>query len=140
MFEEKNQKIDKKSKEKTYKPLLAGIFLIVAGLLSILSWMSVFAIDISILEQTVDINQFQHIDPNITIEQVKSIMSTCALIGIVLSIFPLLGGILSFKKKLWGVSLACGIIGLLNFFPIIVPGILCLVSIILLLMSKKEFI
>lgn len=78
-------------------------------------------------------------DPNITLESLRSFFMVCATIGIVLSIFPILGGVLSLKKKLWGVSLGCAIIGLFTFLPIIFPGILCLIALILIMLSKEEF-
>ncbi len=91
------------------------------------------------LEQIIDMNQFQEINPSITVESVRSVLTVCATIGMIISIFPVLGGILTINKKLWGVSLACAIIGLATFLPIIIPGILCIVAIILIYISKEEF-
>lgn len=127
------------NKNNDTKIIIAGILLIIAGLLSILSWASIFATDIQMLEQIIDLNQFQEIDPSITVESVRNVLTACATIGIIISIFPILGGILAINKKLWGVSLACAIIGLATFLAIIIPGILCIVAAILIYISKEEF-
>lgn len=117
------------------KPLIAGILLIIACIISIIIWVPVMVIDVSMLESVVDISQMQEIDSSFTIQDFKNFMSTCALIGIVLSIFPLLGGILSIGKKLWGIALASSIIGLFTFFG----SIPALIAMILLIFSRKDF-
>jgi hypothetical protein len=120
-------------------PLIAGLLLILAGVLSIFLTSSLLMIDISTLEQFIDISQLQQINPLITIEDVQSLLSTCATIIIIISILPILGGIFCFKKKLWGICLACSIIGLITFWPSLIPGLLSLIALILIIISKKEF-
>ena len=117
------------------KPLIAGIFLIIAFVISIVIWTPVIFIDISVIESAIDVSQMQDIDPSFTVESFKAIMSTCALIGIVISIFTLLGGILAITKKLWGIALASSIIGLFTLFG----SIPSLIAMILLILSRKEF-
>lgn len=117
------------------KPLIAGILLIIAFIISIVIWAPVLVIDISMLENAIDISQMQEIDPSFTIQDLKSLISTCALIEIVLSIFPLLAGVLSIGKKLWGIALAGSIIGLFTIFG----SIPALIAMILLIFSRKEF-
>ncbi len=130
---------EKPSRNTSSYPLIAGILLIIGGILSIVLWLPIFAMDVSLLENVVDIAQFQQIDSSFTYEDVKGFLTTCALIGIVVSIFPILGGIISIKKKLWGIVLTCSIIGLTMFIPSIIGGVLSLVAMILLIMSKTEF-
>ena len=117
------------------KPLIAGILLIIACVISIVIWAPVLLIDIDVLEQVVDLSQMQEIDPSFTLQDFKNLMSTCALIEIVVSIFPLLGGVLSIGKKLWGIALAGSIIGLFTIFG----SIPSLIAMILLIISRKEF-
>ena len=72
-------------------------------------------------------------------EQIETFLSICATIGIILSIFPLLGGILSLKRKMWGIAIVMSIIGLFTIGPIFASSILALVGLILIAISKNEF-
>jgi hypothetical protein len=121
--------------KKDSKPLIAGVLLIIAGLMSILTWITVFSIDYSVI----DLSILETQNMTITTEQLQSIMSICATIGIILSIFPLLGGILSIQKKLWGGALAGSIIGLFTVGPIFLSSILSLISLILLIITRDQF-
>lgn len=129
----------KPSKSTSSYPLIAGILLIIAGIISIMLWIPVITMDISLIENVVDISQFQQIDPSFTVEDIKGFMTTCAIIGMVISVFPILGGILSVKRKLWGIALAGSIIGLTMFVPSIIGGALSLVAMIMLIYSRNEF-
>jgi len=120
-------------------PLIAGILLIIAGAFSIIIWIPILAVDTTMIEQVVDITQFQQIDPSITIENVKEFFNICATVGIIISIFTILGGILSIKRKQWGIALSLSIIGLYGFFPLIIGGILSFIALILIALSRKEF-
>jgi hypothetical protein len=120
-------------------PKIAGILLIIAGILALVYWIQFLLLDFTMLESYIDIDQLQQLDPTITIEQIVEILNTCAVIGCVLSIFPILGGILAIKKKLWGISLVGSIIGLFTLGIIFTSSILSLISLILLIISKKEF-
>ena len=115
------------------KPLIAGILLILAGLFGLLTWASVFMV-----------TDFSMIDPSllpqeITIEQIQQILQTCSIVGIVLSLFPLFGGILSIQRKLWGIAVLGAVLGLLAVGPVFVSSILSLIALILLVMAKDAF-
>ncbi len=118
----------------TSKPTIAGILLIIAGILAILFGVLLYQINTS----TIDISQFQDIDPDITSEQIKTFFTMCGTAFCILGIFPILGGILALKRKLWGITLVGGIIGLLSF-GFFISSILSLIAIILLAISRKEF-
>jgi len=120
-------------------PLIAGVILIIAGVLSIIFWASFFSLDVATLEKTVDISQFKQVNSNITPEQVLGFLRTCASIGCVIAIFPILGGVLAIKRKLWGISLACSIIGLFSLGMVFSSSLLSFVALILLFISRKEF-
>jgi hypothetical protein len=118
------------------KPLIAGILLIIAGFMAILTWLLAFSVDVSsILDQSM----FQAQNITITPEQLQSMVSICATIGVILSIFPLLGGILSIQRKLWGGALAGSIIGLFTIGPVFLSSLLSLISLILLIMAREQF-
>ena len=122
----------------TYKPMIAGILLLIAGLLGIYTWGSTAVFDINTIDSTV-IEQFQQSGVEITIEQIQDILGICSIIGIILSIFPLLGGILSIKRKMWGFTIIMSIIGLFTIGPFLLSSILSFIALILIALSKNEF-
>ena len=128
-----------KPAEKTSIPLVAGILLILSGVFSLIVWISIiFTVDVEMIASAVDLSQLQNIDPSWTAERFRDMLVLCGTAFAILSLFPLLGGILAIKKKLWGIVLGCCIIGLSTFI-IIIPGILCVIGLVLVVMSRKEF-
>lgn len=119
--------------------IIAAILLILAGVISIISWVSILSLDIATIEKFIDISQFQQFNPSITIEEIKGFLTTCSTVGIIIAIFPILGGILSLKKKSWTIAITGSLIGLLTFIPSIFGGVLSFIGLILLILSRKEF-
>jgi hypothetical protein len=114
------------------KPLIAGALLLIAGLLGLLTWASVFMVsDFSMIDQA--------LPPGITTEQLQQILQTCSIIGIVLSLFPLLGGVLAIQRKLWGIAVLGAVIGLVTIGPVLISSILSIIALILLVMAKNSF-
>jgi|GEM_PF-1098932 len=114
-------------KKKTNISLAAGILLIIAGVLAIGTWgfIMIGAGEIATLYGETGLASF---------------LIICGAIGFVLSIFPLLGGIMAVKKTHWGVALAGSIIGLFTIGPWIgISSILSLIALILIAVSKEEF-
>ena len=115
------------------KPLIAGILLILAGLFGLLTWASVFMVtDFSMIDPSI-------LPEEITIEQIQQILQTCSIIGIVLSLLPILGGILAIQRKLWGIAVLGAVLGLLTVGPVFVSSVLSLIGLILLVMAKNAF-
>jgi hypothetical protein len=123
---------------KTSMPMIAGILLIISGATALIFSIPLITIDISMIESTGILAQFQTVDPSITAENIRGLISICGTITAFLSVFPILGGILSFKRKFWGVALGCSILGLSTFI-VIIPGIFSLIGLILIAISKKDF-
>jgi hypothetical protein len=139
-FEQNDAKSPVKSSPNTIsKSMIAGILLLVAGVLSIFFWLQFFSLNATTLESLVDIQQLQNIDPSLTPEKLVDFLSTCAIVGCILSIFPILGGLLALKKKMWGISLACSIIGLFTLGLFFTSSGFSLIALILLILSKQEF-
>ena len=128
--------VPKKSDKYSF-PIIAGVLLLIAGVLALISFIQVLTINVNTLGSVVDISQLETL--NVTPEQLKDFLHTCAIIGCIISVFTILGGILSFRKKLWGMALACSIIGLFTFGPMLISSILCLIALILIAISKQEF-
>lgn len=114
-------------------PLIAGIFLIIAGLLGLITWSSALALDSSMIESVLPA------DSPISVEQLKSILTTCSIIGCVLSIFTLTGGLVAIKRRAWGLAIIGGILGLFTVGPLLLGSILSLIGLIFLAMSRKDF-
>ena len=126
------------SSKKSSLPMIAGIFLIVAGIIAIIFWMPFFSFDFATIEESIDISQFQQIDSSINAEEVLGFLRTCAIVGIIVSIFPILGGILAIRRKLFGISVACSIIGLFSF-GMFISSIFSLIALVLLIITRKEY-
>lgn len=151
MLNEEKKESEKKDKQnipfdnntsasnKSFYPIIAGIILIIAGALALLSYITILTIDNATFESIYDISQFQSFNPNITIEDVKEIMNLCAIIGCILSVIALLGGILSIKKKLWGIAIVCSLVGVFTFGPMLISSILCFIALFFIATSRQEF-
>jgi len=112
--------------ERTALPVAGGALLLVAGLLGLIMWgwfMTIGSMFIGV--------------PGIPAD-VGGIFAICGGIGILFSIFPLIGGIFAIQRKMWGLAVAGGILGIfsLGFF---LGSILSLVGLILVAVSRREF-
>jgi hypothetical protein len=120
---------------KSYKPIISGILLLIVGLLGIYTWTSTAFFDISTIDTTI----FEQSGVEMTMEQIQEIIGICAIIGVIISIFPLLGGILSIKRKMWGFCIVMSILGLFTIGPFLLSSILSFIALILIVISKNEF-
>jgi hypothetical protein len=128
--------------DKSSKPLIAGILLMIAGGLSILMWLSLAAIDVSFIETFIMPElglapEYESIA--LSAESIKELFVICGTVGFFLSVFAILGGIMSVRRQLWGLVLAGGILGLFTIGPVFISSILSLIAIILVAISRKEF-
>jgi len=114
-------------------PLIAGIFLIVAGLLGLFTWSMALALDSSMLQNVLPT------DSPISVEQLQSILMTCGIIGCILSVFTLTGGIVALKRIAWGLAIVGGILGLFTIGPFFLGSVISLIGFILVVISRKEF-
>jgi hypothetical protein len=130
---------DQQSSNRSSYPLIAGILLIIAGILGIFNWVQTFSLDAATLGSLIDANQITELYPSITTEQILGFLQTCALIGIIISIFPILGGIFAIKKKLYYIALTGSIIGLFSIGIVLTSSILSLIGLVVLILSKQQF-
>jgi hypothetical protein len=131
-----SQKIQR---NKFSKPMIAGFLLIIAGFLAIFNWIQLYTIDAITLDSVIDISQLRDIDPTITTESLVSFIKNCAIVGFIISIFTILGGFISIKRKLWGIALTCSIIGIFSIGIIFTSSLLSFIAMILLIISRKEY-
>lgn len=120
--------------KKSKLTFIAGILLILAGIIAIISMIPYAKADKEIVQFIYD-----NINTNMTQEQIKQGLSICGSIGIILSIFPILGGILVLKRKFWIISIFCSIIGLFMFWDLFISSILSFIALIILIIYKKDF-
>jgi len=118
---------------------LAGFLLIIAGLLAIVNWIQIFSLESTSIQSFIDINQIREFNPNITYEQLLGLLQTCAIIGIIISVFPILAGLLAIQKKLYYIAIAGSIIGLFSIGIMFLSSILSLIGLILLIISRQNF-
>ncbi len=128
-YPEQNQQ----PKQPSSKPLIAGILLIIAGLLGLFTWSSALALDPSMIQTVLPA------DSPISAEQLQSFLTTCGIIGAVLSIFTLVGGIVALKRKAWGLAIIGGILGLFTIGPMLLGSIISLIGLILVAISRNDF-
>jgi len=129
----------KQPSNKNSYPLIAGLLLIIAGILGIFNWSQVFLLDATTLGSFFDISEIQEFYPSITYDQLLGLFQTCAIIGIIISVFPILGGLLAVKKKLYYIALTGSIIGLFSIGIMLSSSILSLIGLVLLIFSKQQF-
>ena len=120
-------------------PTVAGFILIIAGLLAIFNWIQIFLLDITTIESFIDINQIKEFYPSITYEQLLGFFHTCAIIGIVISIFPILGGLLAIQRKFYYIAIIGSIIGLFSIGILFSSSFFSLIGLILLIISRQKF-
>ncbi len=123
--------------KKTWKPTVAGILNIVAGVLSLLGAIGVIIgiiVFISVGSAPFLADMWRDIGdlgvgPNLLI----IILVIAAIFSAILGILPLIGGIYALQRKKWGLALAGSIIAIFGSF---IMGIL---ATIFIAMSKDEF-
>jgi len=113
-------------------PLIAGIFLIISGLLAILT-----AISAALLPDILIESYFS--STGLDFNTVKSFLQICITILLILSIMSILGGILSIRKKLWGFAIAAAIISIFTLGPLFISSALSIIAILLIILSRNEF-
>jgi Na+-translocating ferredoxin:NAD+ oxidoreductase RnfD subunit len=123
------------SSKKSNMATIGGTLLIIAGALSLITWVSILTVDISLIDTSLIAQEGFAITP----EQIQSVLITCGSIGCILSIFPILGGIVTLKRKMRGLALVGGLIGLFLIGPLFASSILSLIGLIFVGLSKEEF-
>lgn len=125
------------------KSFIAGILLIIAGSISILMWIGLASLDIPFIESII-LPEFQNIPGEYTIvdissDSIKELLIICGSIGFFLSIFTILGGIMSIKHQMWKISIVGGTLGIFSIGPLFVSSILSAIGVILVFISRNEF-
>ncbi len=109
-------------------PVVGGAMLLVGGIISLTFWAYIAAL-------AAEAGSLIPVGG----EYFTDIFLICGAIGIILSLFPLLGGVFALRRKLWGLGLAGGIIGLFSLGWFFLGSLFSLIGLILVAISHKEF-
>ena len=112
--------------EKTAKPTVAGIFMIVNGALNVIL-AAFFVVGVGFAMPFLDTT------PGYDMVALGGIFVVGAVIGIIVSLFSIISGAYCLKRRLWGLALAGSIIATLQIIILGVPAL------ILVAVSKQEF-
>jgi len=135
---------------KTSKIKIAGFLLLIAGIIGlVLSVPSALADESSvqlIRENYPDLfEDNESVYYNMTNAEVKDIIVTQGILGSVISVFPVLSGVLAIKRKMWIFSIVFGMIaaiGMILMLPIIlgIPlGFLSLIGVIFIAQGRQDY-
>ena len=116
---------------KTWKPLVAGIVSITAGVFGLLGALGL-SIAIPVIGGSSLVVTEADIYP-LTVSGLTAILATIAVWLAVTGIVAIVGGVFALQRKLWGLALAGSIAATLSC------GILGVVSIVFTAISKTEF-
>jgi len=108
--------------EKTWEPTATGVLCVAAGVLTLISSVSML-LGMSIFLSSV---------PSFGLARMALIL-VFVIPGLILGALSIIGGVFSLKRKYWGLALAGAIAAIFPFFPL---GIL---AIIFVAMGKNEF-
>jgi hypothetical protein len=118
-------------RQQTIKPVLAGVFLIIAGIEG-LALGGILAIFGGFIEETLGSMPGG--------SGIGDILMVCGIMLMIFGILALIGGIMSATRKSWGLALMGSIFGLFCLgFVFLEASILSFIALILIAISKDEF-
>ena len=113
--------------EKTWKPTVAGILIIIAGSLGLLIGIGI-AVGFGLMGTIIGII------PGFP----GGLLSLIGIPGIVLGIIAIVGGVYALRRRLWGLALSGAICALFFTLPLL-GWILAILAIIFVALGKGEF-
>lgn len=116
----------------TSKPMVAGILLIIFGLINIGNAIYTMVTVESAMSELPGLAEDQ-------LQFVKDFVYICSIIGIILSVIAILGGYFATQRTKWGVAIVGAILALFTIGPVCLSSLTALIALILLFMSKDEF-
>jgi hypothetical protein len=147
--EPKSHNYNNVNSKKSY-PLIAGILLIISSALAFLTGIVLifYGLMISGMSNLITSNEsympstipgYNASDLGLSFDFMQTFFYICAIVIIVLALFALLGGIMSIRKKMWGLALAGSILGLFTIGPLFLSSILALIALIFIVISRDQF-
>lgn len=125
--------INRRRREESKKPTIAGVLMIIAFLLAVYNAASFFFLDVDIG------NIEEQVGEQVSQDLVNNVLNACGVITLIFGFFLLVGGIFAIKKVHWGVALIGSILGIFSIGPMFIGSVLSIAALILLFMAKDEF-
>lgn len=125
--------IDRRRREESKKPTIAGVLMIIAFLLAGYNAASFFFLDVDIG------NIEEQVGEQVSQDLVNNVLNACGVITLIFGFFLLVGGIFAIKKVHWGVAFIGSILGIFSIGPMFIGSVLSIGALILLIMAKDEF-
>ncbi len=119
-------------RNKTWKPIVAGVLNIIVGSLRLMVVLGII-IAIIVINNTPFWNQIDDEVYPLTIGFVVGILVVIAVFFAIMGILSLLGGIFGIQRKMWGLALAGSIASVFG------PFILGIPALVFIIISKEEF-
>ena len=119
--------------ETTWKPIVAGVLNIMVGVVTLLGTFIIVIILVGIGGGLLVISRIADLVPIWLSGFVEGVMVIIAILLVVFSALPLIGGIYAIQRKNWGWALTGSIVAILS------STILGIVSTVLVALSKNEF-
>ena len=102
--------------QKTWKPVVAGILNIIAGVFSLLGFLGVI---IAIFAVGSGLTTWNYLGHNpFSVGFVQTILIIIAIFSIIVGILPLIGGIYAIQRRRWGLVLAGSIAAVFGSTPL----------------------
>ncbi|MBU0685472.1 MAG: hypothetical protein ABIE25_06810 [Thermoplasmatota archaeon] len=120
-------------KVRSYKPVIAGVLILVAGFLALGMGLFYLALDVSSLE---DVGVA--LPPEVSLEDLQDLMVICGGILVVSSFIAIVGGFFALKRKHFFAAIAGAVFGMVGI-GFILGAILALIGLILVALSRHEF-
>ena len=119
--------------EATWKPIVAGIFNIITGVISLFGMFVVIGLLAAFGGGILSIVRVAELMPLWLSGMVQGVLIILAISLAVLSSLPMIGGIYALQRKVWNLALAGSIVAILAIPP------LGITSTVLVSMSRNEF-
>ena len=119
--------------EKSVVSMLGGIFILIAGLMGVVTGAILMAIDVN------DLADFGMSGVGDVADMMDDILTVCGAIFLILGLIVVLGGFFGIQRKHFGIVILGGVLGLFMFGPYMLGSLLAFIGLILVAISKKEF-
>ena len=119
--------------ETTWKPVVAGILNIIAGVFNLLGTFFILIVLVAIGSGMLALSTVVNLMPMWLSGIAQGLLIIMAVLLAVFSALPLIGGIYAVQRKNWGLALAGSIVAILSSTP------LGIASTVLVALSKNEF-
>jgi len=116
---------------KSGTPVAGGVLVIIAGILALANGLLFLAFS------TADLTGIS-LPPEVSLEDIESIVRVCGVIEVIFGFVAILGGIFAIQRKHFGLAILGSVLGMLGL-GFTIGGLLGLIGLILVAVSRKEF-